>query len=153
MKGDEARVVAAFCAWLAARGWEVSTEVDFCDLMAVREGRTLYAGAKGRTAAIGLDVDTMYGQILRRMPVAADRTARFGVVVPTEARSAAGLQPPRDHTWRISAQIDLAAWAEQGAVVARVTGWDGSKSCRGDCRRPADVIAPAGRASRCTGLR
>ncbi|HZL07503.1 MAG TPA: uracil-DNA glycosylase [Coriobacteriia bacterium] len=89
MRDDEARVVAAFCAWLAARGWEVSTEVDFCDLMAVREGRTLYAEAKGRTAAIGLDVDTMYGQILRRMPVAAGRTTRFGVVVPTEARIAA----------------------------------------------------------------
>jgi hypothetical protein len=37
----------------------------------------------------GTDVDTMYGQILRRMPIAEDASARFAVVVPDRALNAA----------------------------------------------------------------
>jgi hypothetical protein len=53
-----------------------------------RGDERLYAEAKGRTAAIGLDVDTPYGQLLRRMadPGAG---ARYAVVVPTAAVQAA----------------------------------------------------------------
>lgn len=89
MRGDEARVVTAFVDYLLREGWDVEREKDFCDVVARRDGRTLYAEAKGRTASIGLDVDTMYGQILRRMPIGSDATARFAVVVPAEARTAA----------------------------------------------------------------
>jgi hypothetical protein len=39
----------------------------------------LHLEAKGRTTSAGLDVDTMFGQLLRRM---TDETARHGVVVP-----------------------------------------------------------------------
>ena|SRR5688572_29611999 len=71
MRGDEKRVVDAFCRWLQASGWEIAREQAFVDVVATRDGITLYAEAKGLTAAIGLDIDTMYGQILRRMPIEA----------------------------------------------------------------------------------
>ncbi len=38
-------------------------EVDFVDVAAVRGDERLYAEAKGRTAAIGTDLDTLYGQL------------------------------------------------------------------------------------------
>jgi hypothetical protein len=80
----------AFCVWLAEHGWTgIRTEVDFIDVVAEREGTRLYGEAKGRTSAIGLDVDTMYGQILWRMPFDDDPDARFAVVVPEAAVQAA----------------------------------------------------------------
>lgn len=94
MRGDEARVIEAFCTWLSGQGWVVTREVAFCDVYAERGEERLYAEAKGRTAAIGLDVDTLYGQLLRRMPPDEVGRARFAVVVPTEARVAA-LRVPR----------------------------------------------------------
>lgn len=95
MRGDEARVVAAFERYLVDAGWSVSREVEFCDLVGQRGGERLYVEAKGRTEAIGTDVDTMYGQILRRMPLAEDSAARFAVVVPTRAETAALRVPAR----------------------------------------------------------
>src|SRR4051794_10558219 len=95
MRGDEARVVAAFERHLRDAGWSVSREVAFCDLVAERDGERLFVEAKGRTEAIGTDVDTMYGQILRRMPLAEDPTARFAVVVPSRAEAAALRVPSR----------------------------------------------------------
>lgn len=95
MRGDEARVIAAFVAWLVAEGWSVEQEVGFCDVVARRDGVTLFAEAKGETAAIGLDIDTMYGQILRRMPLEGDESFRFAVVVPTRAKAAALRVPKR----------------------------------------------------------
>jgi hypothetical protein len=85
MRGDEARVIAAFCGYLRAQGWMVTTEVAWCDVRAERDGALIYAEAKGRTSAPGLDVDTAYGQLLRRMPAKDEPTARYAVVVPTEA--------------------------------------------------------------------
>lgn len=95
MRGDEARVVEAFCQWLESHGWTVRREVDFCDVAAERDGQRLYAEAKGRTAAPGLDVDTLYGQLLRRMPAEEVGRAEFAVVVPSEARAAALRVQPR----------------------------------------------------------
>jgi hypothetical protein len=95
MRGDEQRVVDAFAGYLSQRGWTVSREVDFCDLVAERDDEQLFVEAKGRTAAIGTDVDTMYGQILRRMPLAEAPAVRFAVVVPTRAGPAALRVPPR----------------------------------------------------------
>ena len=88
MRGDEKRVVDAFVAWLQENGWTTGTEVNFVDVCARRGDERLYAEAKGRTAAIGLDVDALYGQLLRRMadPGAG---ARYAVVVPTAAIPAA----------------------------------------------------------------
>jgi hypothetical protein len=86
--GDEKRVVDAFCRWLEAQNWDVQREVEFADVVAKRDGETLYVEAKGRTSSAGLDVDTLYGQLLRRMPDPT-ASARYGVVVPTQAVKAA----------------------------------------------------------------
>jgi hypothetical protein len=115
MKGDERRVVDAFAGWLEAGGWHVRREVDFCDLLASRDSETLYTEAKGRTAAVGLDVDTLYGQLLRRMPIAEDPAARFAVVVPTEGAAAAARVPPRV---RQLLRIDLYEVDVKGTVRA-----------------------------------
>lgn len=88
MRGDEERVVTAFAGWLQRDGWDVTREAEFVDVYAERGPEKLYAEAKGRTAAVGLDVDTLYGQLLRRMKD-AEATARYAVVVPTAALSAA----------------------------------------------------------------
>ena len=88
MYRDEKRVVDAFVAWLQAQGWTAETEVKFADVYARRGDQVLCAEAKGRTSSPGLDVDTLYGQLLRRM---ADpgTTARYAVIVPTAAVRAA----------------------------------------------------------------
>lgn len=80
--------MAAYVSWLERNGWAVSREVDFADVYAERGQDKLYAEAKGRTAAIGLDVDTLYGQLLRRMTDPGS-AARYAVVVPTGALKAA----------------------------------------------------------------
>jgi hypothetical protein len=95
MVGDEQRVVDAFCRHLEDGAWVVSRKIDFCDVVAGRDGEVIYAEAKGRTAAIGLDVDTLYGQLLRRMPIADGSISRFAVVVPSAGVAAAMRVPPR----------------------------------------------------------
>lgn len=103
MRGDEKRVVDAFTAWLRAEGWTAEAEVNFVDVCARRGEESLYAEAKGRTAAPGLDVDTLYGQLLRRMgDPGAD--ARYAVVVPTAAVHAA-LRVPAWVRQRLSIEI------------------------------------------------
>ena len=95
MVGDEARVVQAFCVWLAEHGWHTRLEVEHVDVVADRGNQRLYAEAKGRTAALGLDVDTLYGQLLPRMPTDQVGTAVFAVVVPDSAVKAAERVPVR----------------------------------------------------------
>lgn len=113
MRGDEVRVVDAFCRHLETNGWSTTREVDFCDVIAERDGLRIYAEAKGRTAAVGLDVDTLYGQLLRRMPITEDEAARFAVVVPTEGARAAARVPER---LRALLKIDLYVVDEDGTV-------------------------------------
>lgn len=74
----------AFAAWLVSEGWVVRREVDFVDILATRGGETLNVEAKGRTSSVGLDVDTMYGQLLRRMRDESS-AAHCAVAVPGEA--------------------------------------------------------------------
>ncbi len=115
VRGDEVRVVDAFCRWLDAEGWTVRREVEFVDVAAVRGDERLYAEAKGRTAAIGTDVDTMYGQLLRRMPD-DDVAARYAVVVPTLALKAA-LRVP---AWvRERLRLDVYEVTDEDQVVRR----------------------------------
>lgn len=82
-KGDEARVVAAFTRHLVAEGWTiVTTPGSWADVIAVRGAERLVAEAKGNTGSnAGLDIDTMFGQLLRRMGDAGVTT--WAVVVPT----------------------------------------------------------------------
>lgn len=122
MRGDEARVVAAFCDYLRAEGWEVEREVKFVDVLAKKGGVTLYAEAKGRTEAIGLDVDTLYGQLLRRVPEDGMNSV-LGVVVPERAVTAALRVPQwmrerlRVHVWAVSddGHVRLVSAPERGA--------------------------------------
>lgn len=87
MPGDEALVVQAFCEWLHAEGWTTRTEQMHVDIVAERDGEHLYVEAKGHTTSPGLDVDTGFGQLLRRMPAAHDAAMRFALVVRDEPRS------------------------------------------------------------------
>ena len=89
--GRESEVVAAFTAWLRREGWDVRTEVEWADVVADRSGERLIAEAKGVTTAAGLDVDTMYGQLLRRM--VPDEQVRYAVVVPASIVSKAERVP------------------------------------------------------------
>src|SRR5438034_11571442 len=81
---DEARVVDAFTRYLEADGWEVvrsRPSRNEADVVAVLGSRRLVAEAKGRTMAARTDVDTMYGQVLRRIEIGTD--TEYAVVVPT----------------------------------------------------------------------
>jgi hypothetical protein len=44
MRRDEQRIVDALANPLEECGWQVRREVDFCDLVAKRDGETLYVG-------------------------------------------------------------------------------------------------------------
>jgi len=118
---DEAEVVAAFCAALRADGWDVRTEVDHIDVVATRDGRELYAEAKGTTTSAGLDVDTMYGQLLRRMSEEPAPGRRFAVVVPEKVLTAA-LRVPA--SVRAQLMIDVYVVAESGQVALRTSSAD-----------------------------
>jgi hypothetical protein len=114
VRGDEAWVVAAFCAHLRAEGWQVHTEVKYADVMATRAGRTLYAEAKGRTSDPGTDADTMYGQLLRRMGPEDDPAVSYAVVVPDTVLPAAQRVP----AWvRARLRIDVYVVTEDGRVT------------------------------------
>jgi hypothetical protein len=105
VRGDEERVVRAFCAWLRQHGWTVEREVKYTDVVARRGDERLYAEAKGRTAAIGLDVDTLYGVGMRqpaggspgavRISAAAARGGRDGVRARQRRPASASAGPAR----------------------------------------------------------
>lgn len=116
MRGDERRVVEAFCKWLAARGWTVRTEVEYCDVVAERAGVRLYCEAKGRVHrdSVSTDSDTAYGQLLRRMPSIDDPAVRYGLVVPDESIRAALRVDPRV---RELLRIDVFAVTPDGTVA------------------------------------
>jgi hypothetical protein len=73
---------------------------------------TLLAEAKGSTSSAGLDVDTAYGQLLRRMTPGADEQ-RYALVVPVSARRAAERVPPEI---RAVLKVDLYVVADDGSV-------------------------------------
>jgi hypothetical protein len=115
LRGDEAAVVHAFVSWLQADGWQARTEVDWCDIMATRDGHTLLVEAKGRTSAPGLDVDTAFGQLLRRMGAEDDDSIRYGLVVRDEPKSVrAALRVPRQVLGRL--RITVYAVDDHGQV-------------------------------------
>jgi hypothetical protein len=107
----EAWIASVFADWLRADEWIVEAEVDFCDLVAVKGGKRLLVEAKGRTAATGLDLDTAYGQLLRRMK--ADPTTSYALVVPASAAEAARRVPA--HV-RAGLGIEVYAVSEDGRV-------------------------------------
>src|SRR3954447_12470608 len=91
-------VVPAFRRWLETEGWETETETGFVDVVARRGTETIYAEVKGRTKSRpGAGLDTLYGQLLRRMPAEEvdNSTTRFAVVIPAGAETAALRVPKR----------------------------------------------------------
>ncbi len=109
-------VVPIFRQWLEAQGWETETENGFVDVVAHRGNATIYAEVKGRTKSRpGAGLDTLYGQLLRRMPAedVGDPNTRFAVVIPTGAEAAA-LRVPR--RVRDLLRIDIYAVSDEGQV-------------------------------------
>src|SRR3954463_12609870 len=109
-------VVPAFCRWLEAQGWETKVETEFVDVVAHRGNETIYAEVKGRTKSRpGAGLDTLYGQLLRRMPAeeVGDANTRFAVVIPAGAEAAA-LRVPR--RVRDLLRIDIYAVSDDGHV-------------------------------------
>jgi hypothetical protein len=102
--GSEATVVEVFSGWLVEQGWECQERPkygDHPDIVARHpDGRRLIVEAKGFTRDAGSDVDTGYGQLLRRMKgepatayalVVAGTIVRFAQRVPAEVRSRLGI--------------------------------------------------------------
>jgi hypothetical protein len=115
MRGDEIRVVEAFAAWLKRDGWDVHREISFVDVYAERGNEQIFAEVKGRATDPGLDVDTLYGQLLRRM-TDSHTNARYAVVVPRLALKAA-LRVPQ---WvRDNLSIDVYEVDDEGHVGQR----------------------------------
>ena len=86
-KGSEAPVERAFKAWLVADGWTLVNEAgSWADVIAERGDERLIGEVKGYTTSTGLDVDTMFGQLLRRMKPGAATT--WAVIVPTRSLTA-----------------------------------------------------------------
>ena len=87
MRMTEKRVEEAFAAFLGADGWDVSTNNrDYVDLLAKRGSEVIVAELKGHTSSPGLDVDTGYGQLLRRMDP-GQTGVRYALVVPATLRT------------------------------------------------------------------
>ena len=113
----ETDVVRHFVVWLRRAGWEVETDVDFADVVANRDDETLVAEAKGSTSSPGLDVDTAYGQLLRRMEPWDDRdSCRYALVVPESARNAAERVHPG---LRELLGIELYVVQDDGTVIGK----------------------------------
>jgi predicted RNase H-like nuclease len=113
-RGHEARVVAAFRGWLESEGWTIVIEpTSRADLVAVRGSERMVGEAKGFTGpSTGLDIDTLYGQLLRRM--GSETATTWAVIVPGEAVSAA-LRVPR--TVRDSLGIVVYEVTDDGVTV------------------------------------
>ncbi len=94
---DEYRVVQTFCRWLEGQGWSTEIEVEHVDVVARRGDEVLFAEVKGnRKTRPGAGVDSMYGQLLRRMAAeeTGERGQAYAIVVPTRSVTSA-LRVPR----------------------------------------------------------
>jgi hypothetical protein len=102
-KGSEAPVEAAFKRWLESEGWRVIAEAgSWADVIAERGDERLIGEVKGHTSSTGLDIDTMFGQLLRRMKPGAATT--WALIVPTRSLTAV-LRVPLDVRQRIGIRV------------------------------------------------
>lgn len=90
--GSEAQVEADFVAWLEARGWTRAQRVGHADVTMVRDDVRLIGEVKGRTSSPGTDVDTMFGQLLRRIDIGRSDDV-YAVAVPPELETVVGRVP------------------------------------------------------------
>lgn len=92
----EAEVLARFVTLLTDAGWQVplTPRGDYPDVDARHsDGSRLVAEVKGHTSEPGLDTDTAYGQLLRRMGTEPAPGTRYALVVPESLRSKAERVP------------------------------------------------------------
>lgn len=90
---DEDRVTDAFRTWLISKGWTPVAPTDrFTDIEATRGGERLIGEVKGKTSDPGIDVDTAYGQLLRRMTEVSN-DVRYALIIPTASVKAAQRVP------------------------------------------------------------
>jgi hypothetical protein len=85
-----------------------------------RGNETIYAEVKGRTKGRpGAGLDSLYGQLLRRMPATetGDSSTRFAVVVPTGSEAAALRVPSRV---RDLLRIDVYVVSDEGDVELQI---------------------------------
>lgn len=103
-KGSEAPVEAAFKRWLEREGWTLINEAgSWADVIAGRGDERLIGEVKGHTGAnTGLDMDTMFGQLLRRMTPGAATT--WAVIVPTRSLKAV-LRVPLEVRQRLEIRV------------------------------------------------
>ena len=85
--GSEAQAEADFVAWLEARGWTRTQRVGHADVTMIRDGARLIGEVKGRTSSPGTDVDTMFGQLLRRVDLGQTNDV-YAIAVPPELETA-----------------------------------------------------------------
>ncbi|MFG6196888.1 hypothetical protein [Nonomuraea sp. JJY05] len=79
---DEVRATAAFRRWLTAQGWIVEPAGrGSADVVASRGTQQLIGEVKGHTGDPGTDLDTAYGQLLRRMSHGGPEI-RYALIVP-----------------------------------------------------------------------
>ena len=119
----EAEVQLAIVEHLRERGWDVTTEnVDYTDVIANRGAECIVAEVKGHTSSPGLDVDTMFGQLLRRMTPDGESDTRYAVVVPASLRKAVERVPPR-----IRGLLAIDVWTvdNDGTVTTSATRFPG----------------------------
>lgn len=102
--GSQATVIEVFSNWLAEQGWEREKLPPRGDYPAIDarhpDGRRLVVEAKGFSRDAGADLDSGYGQLLRRMKgepdtayalVVAKTVVRFAQRVPPAVRSGLGI--------------------------------------------------------------
>lgn len=110
----EAEALARFAVYLDREGWDVppTPRGDFPDVDARHRetGALLVAEVKGHTSEPGLDTDTAYGQLLRRM--GSDPDTRYALVVPEAIRGKAERVPT---TVREVLRIELWLVPDEGA--------------------------------------
>ena len=103
-RGSEAPVEAAFKHWLVDQGWAlIDDAASWADVIAERDGERLVGEVKGHTgSSTGLDVDTMFGQLLRRMTPGAATV--WAVIVPTRSLNAV-LRVPLEVRQRLAIRV------------------------------------------------
>jgi hypothetical protein len=103
-RGSEKPVERAFKSWLQRGGWRLINEASLlADVIAERGDERLIGEVKGHTGSnSGLDIDTMFGQLLRRMTPGAATT--WAVIVPTRSLTAV-LRVPIDVRRRLGIRV------------------------------------------------